>query len=80
MSEVEKVYGVWLYQRRIGSITLNGGIIRFQLDDDYIHDPNHAVLGLIFEDDLEAIHRSKKSVATMVFEPPARRSTAALDS
>jgi len=59
MSEVEKVYGVWLYQRRIGSITLNGGIIRFQLDDDYIHDPNHAVLGLIFEDDLEAIHRSK---------------------
>lgn len=59
MSELEKVYGVWLYQRRIGSITLNGGIIRFQLDDYYMHDPNHAVLGLIFEDDLEAIHRSK---------------------
>jgi serine/threonine-protein kinase HipA len=59
MSELEKVYGVWLYQRRIGSITLNGGIIRFQLADNYIHDPNHAVLGLIFEDDLEAIHRSK---------------------
>lgn len=59
MSEVEKVYGVWLHQKRIGSITLNSGIIRFQLDDDYIYDPNHAVLGLIFEDDLEAIHRSK---------------------
>ncbi|RZM75245.1 type II toxin-antitoxin system HipA family toxin [Leptolyngbya iicbica] len=59
MSKVKKIYGIWLYQRRIGSITLNGGIIRFQLDNDYVHDPTHAVLGLVFEDDLEAIHRSK---------------------
>lgn len=59
MTSIERHYGVWLYEKRVGSITLNEGIIRFQLNENYIHDTNRAVLGLIFEDDLIAIHRSK---------------------
>lgn len=59
MSLMERHYGVWLHEQRVGSITVSEGIIRFQLDDSYIHDANRAVLGLIFEDDLDAVHRSK---------------------
>lgn len=59
MSAIERHCGVWLYERRIGSITMSEGIIRFQLDDSYIHDADRAVLGLTFEDDLVAIHRSR---------------------
>lgn len=59
MTTIERYYGVWLHEQRVGSITLSGGIIRFQLNDTYIHDANRAVLGLLFEDDLVAIHRSK---------------------
>lgn len=59
MTEIEHYYGVWLHEQRVGSITLSGGIIRFQLNDSYIHNVNRAVLGLLFEDDLAAIHRSK---------------------
>jgi serine/threonine-protein kinase HipA len=59
MSAIERHYGVWLHEQRVGSITLSEGIIRFQLDESYIHDANRAVLGLIFEDDLAAIHRSQ---------------------
>lgn len=59
MTAIERYYGVWLYEQRVGSITLIEGIIRFQLSENYIHDTNRAVLGLLFEDDLVAIHRSK---------------------
>jgi serine/threonine-protein kinase HipA len=59
MPLIERHYGVWLYERRIGSITLISGVIRFQLHDDYIHDANRSVLGLLFEDELTAVHRSK---------------------
>lgn len=59
MSSIERHYGVWLYDQRIGSIMLNTGIIRFQLHESYINNTNRAVLGLLFEDDLVAIHRSK---------------------
>jgi serine/threonine-protein kinase HipA len=55
----DRQYGVWLKSRRIGGIILAGGVIRFQLMDDYIHDQNREVLGLVFEDDLLAIHRAK---------------------
>jgi serine/threonine-protein kinase HipA len=58
MATIERHYGVWLYEQRVGSITVCGGIIRFQLNDSYIHDPQRSVLGLLFEDDLVAIHRS----------------------
>lgn len=60
MSTIERHYGVWLYERRVGSITLSEGVIRFQLNEPYINDANRSVLGLIFEDDLVAIHRSIK--------------------
>ena len=59
MANVKKNYGVWLCEQHIGNITLSKGVIRFQLNDSYIQDVNHAVLGLAFEDDLEAIHRSQ---------------------
>jgi serine/threonine-protein kinase HipA len=59
MVAIERHYGVWLHEQRVGSITLSEGIIRFQLDESYIHDANRAVLGLIFEDDRSAIHRSQ---------------------
>ncbi|UBF25675.1 HipA domain-containing protein [Kovacikia minuta CCNUW1] len=59
MTAIERHYGVWLYEQRVGSITLSEGIIRFQLNESYIYDANRAVLGLLFEDDLVAIHRSK---------------------
>lgn len=55
----DRQYGVWLKSRRIGGIILAGGVIRFQLMDDYIHDQNREVLGLVFEDDLTAIHKAK---------------------
>lgn len=58
MTAIERYYGVWLYEQRVGSITLSEGVIRFQLNDSYIHDANRAVLGLLFEDDLVAVHRS----------------------
>ena len=59
MAAIERHYGVWLYEQRVGSITLSEGIIRFQLDESYINNANRAVLGLAFEDDLVAIHRSQ---------------------
>lgn len=59
MAATERYYGVWLHEERVGSITLSGGIIRFQLNNSYIYDANRSVLGLLFEDDLVAIHRSK---------------------
>ncbi|MGB3612496.1 MAG: HipA domain-containing protein [Elainellaceae cyanobacterium] len=59
MATIERHYGVWLHEQRVGSLTLSKGIIRFQLNESYAHDANRAVLGLIFEDDLAAIHRSK---------------------
>lgn len=59
MPNVERNYGVWLYERHIGNITLSEGAIRFQLNESYIQDTNHAVLGLAFEEDLEAVHRSQ---------------------
>jgi serine/threonine-protein kinase HipA len=59
MTSIERYYGVWLHEHRVGSITLSEGVIRFQLSESYIHDSNRAVLGLLFEDDLVAIHRSK---------------------
>ena len=55
----DRQYGVWLKSRRIGGIILAGGVIRFQLMDDYIYDQNREVLGLVFGDNLLAIHRAK---------------------
>jgi serine/threonine-protein kinase HipA len=59
MPYIEHYYGVWLYDQLIGNIMLNDGVIRFQLHESYINDANRSVLGLLFEDDLAAIHRSK---------------------
>ena len=50
MAAIERHYGVWLHEQRVGSITLSEGIIRFQLDESYINNANRAVLGLAFAD------------------------------
>jgi len=59
MADAEKNYGVWLYERHVGNITLSKGVMRFQFNNSYIQDADHAVLGLTFEEDLEAIYRSQ---------------------
>jgi serine/threonine-protein kinase HipA len=56
---MERNFGVWLKHRRIGDITLIHGVTTFRFRDDYVNSPNREVLGLVFEDDLLANHKSK---------------------
>ncbi|MGW4424935.1 type II toxin-antitoxin system HipA family toxin [Streptosporangium sp. NPDC004631] len=51
-------HAVWLGGSCIGSIYQRGDYTRFALSDEYRNDPNRAVLGLIFEQDLLKSHAS----------------------
>lgn len=56
MTTAERLYVVSLYGARVGTLNQRGDYTWFRFDDDYIHDPNRVVLGLVFEDDLFAPH------------------------
>jgi serine/threonine-protein kinase HipA len=52
----ERLCSVWLQDRRAGTIHQRGDYTRFTLDEDYRTDPERAVLGLLFEQDLTKPH------------------------
>jgi serine/threonine-protein kinase HipA len=54
MASTERQYGVWLYERRVGLLRQRGDYTRFAFDEAYLADPQRAVLGLYFEQDLRA--------------------------
>jgi serine/threonine-protein kinase HipA len=56
--------GVWIGELRAGTIQRTGDRTRFSLDPDYREDPDHAVLGLVFEDRPERIHVATVRVAS----------------
>jgi serine/threonine-protein kinase HipA len=57
--QVEKnTYGVWLKDRRVGTLNQRGDYTWFALEDDYIADSDREILGLTFEDDPHAVHSS----------------------
>src|SRR5688572_839087 len=58
MAKPEREYSVWLHDRKVGTLNTDGGYSRFAFDAEYARDPNRAVLGLRFEEDLFAQHRS----------------------
>lgn len=58
MSLIERRYGVWLYSDRIGTLNQRGDHTWFGFAEEYLEDPNRAVLGLAFEENLRARHSS----------------------
>ena len=56
-------FGVWIGDRRAGTIQRIGDRTRFSLDLDYREDPNRPVLGLVFEDRPERVHVASIRVA-----------------
>jgi len=56
-------FGVWIGDRRAGTIHRVGDRTRFSLDIDYREDPDRPVLGLLFEDRPERVHVATVRVA-----------------
>lgn len=56
-------FGVWIGDRRAGTISRIGDRTRFSLDFDYREDPDRPVLGLVFEDRPEKVHVATVRVA-----------------
>lgn len=56
-------FGVWIGDRRAGTIQRVGDRTRFSLDLDYREDPDRPVLGLLFEDRPERVHVATVRVA-----------------
>ncbi len=56
MALAESVHAVWLHDRRVGTIYQRGDYTRFTLGEAYRTDPDRPVLGLLFEQDLSAVH------------------------
>jgi serine/threonine-protein kinase HipA len=56
MPSSESRFDVRLHGRRVGTLHQRGDYTRFVLDDDYVEDPQRPVLGLVFEQDLTAVH------------------------
>jgi serine/threonine-protein kinase HipA len=56
-------FGVWIGDRRAGTIMRFGDRTRFSLDPDYREDPDRPVLGLVFEDQPEKVHVATVRVA-----------------
>jgi serine/threonine-protein kinase HipA len=56
----EHAFEVLLHGQRVGLLRQRGAITRFELDESYLDDPNRAVFGLIFEQDLPARHSDKQ--------------------
>jgi serine/threonine-protein kinase HipA len=56
-------FGVWIGDRRAGTIRRFGDRTRFSLDAGYREDPDRPVLGLVFEDRPEKVHVASVRVA-----------------
>ena len=56
-------FGVWIGNRRAGTIRRHGDRTRFSLDADYRDDPDRPVLGLVFEDRPEKVHTATVRLA-----------------
>src|SRR5215467_869247 len=56
-------FGVWISDRRAGTIVRVGDRTRFSLDRSYREDPERPVLGLAFEDRPERVHVATVRVA-----------------
>lgn len=52
----ESRFGVWLRDRRVGTLNHRDDYTWLTLDESYVEDPHREVLGLVFEDDLNARH------------------------
>jgi serine/threonine-protein kinase HipA len=59
----EQRFGVWLGERRAGTIRQLGDRTRFSLDHDYQEDPEREVLGLVFEERPTFVHVSSVRLA-----------------
>jgi serine/threonine-protein kinase HipA len=55
----ERRYGVWLGEKRVGALNQRGDYTWFVFSDDYLNDPDRAVLGLVFEQDLTGRYASQ---------------------
>lgn len=55
---VERRFGVFLYERRVGTLAQRGDETRFMFDDTYLNDPVRPVLGLRFEQRLTEPYRA----------------------
>jgi len=60
----ERAFSVWLNDARVGSLVSHDDYTRFVLDRDYVRSPDRAVLGLRFEENLMAQHRSNLRLPT----------------
>lgn len=58
MTRSERRFAVWLHEYRVGTLYVHDDHTRFVLEPEYVCDPDRPVLGLRFEEDLEAQHRS----------------------
>lgn len=56
MTLTERSFGVWLYDEHIGTIRQRGDYTWFGFTEPYLANPQRAVLGLAFEEDLHALH------------------------
>lgn len=56
-------FGVWIGERRAGTIRRYGDRTRFSLDADYREDPDRPVLGLVFEDRPDRVHTASVRLA-----------------
>ncbi len=54
----EEQFCVYLHDRLVGRLHRRDNVTRFVFDENYWNDPNRAVLGLRFEEDRHAPHRS----------------------
>lgn len=52
----EARFGVWLHQRRVGTLNHRENHTWLTLEEEYVADPERHVLGLIFEDNLNGRH------------------------
>ncbi|WFE32934.1 HipA domain-containing protein [Micromonospora sp. WMMD975] len=58
MTLPEARFSLWLYDERIGSLCRRGDYSWLELSEEYRSNPERPVLGLIFEENLEARHAS----------------------
>lgn len=56
MTPPERYFGVWLRDLRVGTLAQRGDHTRFVLAESYLDDTRRPVLGLVFEQDLNARH------------------------
>ncbi|WP_433869626.1 type II toxin-antitoxin system HipA family toxin [Saccharopolyspora sp. CA-218241] len=81
MAPNETRHGVWLGERRVGTLNQRGDHTWFGFTEEYREDPQRPVLGLVFEEDPDRRHSSSLRVppwfSNLLPEGPQRRWIAA---